>query len=335
MTDFLFTLEADEEPEPETPPVVGSLEYTTDDYLAQLQALLPPGKAWTRLSDAVLTDVLEGLAPEFARVQARADQLLLEMDPATASETLDEWEATNGLPDPCVTTPPTTDADRRAALLAKLRDSLGHNPADYVEVAETLGHTGTTVHRRPYPPFRAGIGRAGFPAYSNAWAHVYLVNYMTDAISGAWSLTDAVLDASNEVAPDDGADAERIDFGASGEAAKAVTGAPTSVQFDVWMRVPTGDASATVTMGAYRLGALLVASSAHLVDDVWRRYTLRAEHASGIAVVRLSASGPDVIAWGAQVGEVDEVLECRFESLQQSHTVAEFHPIGAYVQDLE
>lgn len=335
MTDFIFTLEPDEEPEPEPEVEVGSLVFTTANFLGQLQALLPPGKLWTRAADALLTKLLNGIAPEFARVQARADQLLLEMSPGTAVEMLDEHEQINGLPDPCAEPPTTTEA-RQAALLARLRDNLGHNPEDYVQVAETLGHIGTTVHRRPYPPARAGIARAGFPAYSDAWAFMYTVAYMENLIAGgAWTLSNAVLEASDAFAPDDGADADRIDFAASGTATKTLSGLPTSAQFEVWLRVPTGDGTATVTLELHRAGPTLVASETITVTENWTRYVLRGEHASGLTHVRLSAEGPDVIVWDARVGAVDDVLECRFDKIQQSHTVAEFRVIGSYVQPLE
>jgi len=76
------------------------MAMTAEEYLSQLQALLPPGAAWPRQGDAELTAVLQALADEFARVDQSADRLIDESDPRTASDLLTGWEADTGLPDP-------------------------------------------------------------------------------------------------------------------------------------------------------------------------------------------------------------------------------------------
>lgn len=111
---------------------------TSDQYLDQLQALLPPGAAWTREKDATLSKVLHGFGDELARVDLRGDQLIDEADPRTTFEMLGEWEQVAGLPDTCVG-PSQTLAQRRSALLQKLTTLGGQSRAYFIAVALALG----------------------------------------------------------------------------------------------------------------------------------------------------------------------------------------------------
>lgn len=117
---------------------------TEDQYLAQLQALLPPGSAWPHDADTDLTRLLSANAIELVRVSARADQLLNEADPRTASELLSDWERVAGLPDPCVTADLTVD-QRRASLVAKLTSLGGQSRAYFIALAESLGYANSTI----------------------------------------------------------------------------------------------------------------------------------------------------------------------------------------------
>jgi uncharacterized protein YmfQ (DUF2313 family) len=111
---------------------------TSDQYLDQLQALLPPGAAWTREKDATLTRFLQGFADELARVDLRGDQLIDEADPRTTLELLADWERVAGLPDPCVG-PGLTTSQRRNALVQKIISVGGQSRAFFIAVALALG----------------------------------------------------------------------------------------------------------------------------------------------------------------------------------------------------
>jgi len=113
---------------------------TSDQYLDQLQALLPQGAAWTREKGATLTKFLQGFADELARVDLRGDQLIDEVDPRTTFEMIGDWERVAGLPDPCVG-PGQTTAQRRSALLQKLVSVGGASRAYFIAVAAALGFT--------------------------------------------------------------------------------------------------------------------------------------------------------------------------------------------------
>ena len=111
---------------------------TADAYLGQVQALLPPGLAWTREQDAVLTLLLQGLAEELARVDGRADDLVDEADPRTALELLQEWEAVCGYPDECLESG-ATPQERRAAVVARLTARGGQSRAYFIALAAVPG----------------------------------------------------------------------------------------------------------------------------------------------------------------------------------------------------
>lgn len=123
-----------------------------DRYTHLLLALLPPGDAISRSVDSVFYDICARMAVEFARVDERSDDLLSEGVPSTTSELLDEWERALGLPEECFT--PTTDAERRSAIIARIVGTGGHSLADYTALAATLGYPAPTF--TTYAPFVAG-----------------------------------------------------------------------------------------------------------------------------------------------------------------------------------
>lgn len=117
---------------------------TADDYLLQLQALLPPGPAWPRDQEAVLTKLLLALAAEFARIDRRGGDLIEEADPRTTSELLADWERAAGLPDTCLTAGQTVQ-QRRAALVSKLTSMGGQSRQYFIDMAASLGYPGAAI----------------------------------------------------------------------------------------------------------------------------------------------------------------------------------------------
>ena len=111
---------------------------TAEQYLAQLQALLPPGAAWPREAGAVLTDLLLAMADELARIDLRAERLLEEANPRTTLELLADWERVVGLPDPCVVTSQTS-AQRITSLLQRLTTLGGQSASYYIAAALVAG----------------------------------------------------------------------------------------------------------------------------------------------------------------------------------------------------
>lgn len=120
------------------------MALTVKDYLHQLQSLLLRGKAWTRESGSVLTQLLTGIAQEFARVDQRIDDLLNEADPRTTIELLADWERQAGLPDECVTIEQSYP-QRIAALVSKVTMKGGQSRQYFIEMANSLGYDNVTI----------------------------------------------------------------------------------------------------------------------------------------------------------------------------------------------
>src|SRR3546814_16731414 len=98
-------------------------------YLAQLQTLLPPGDAWPRDPDAVLTRMLDAFAAALAQVDGRAGDLITEADPRSTDELLEDWERVTGLPDPCAGDEQTAEG-RRGRVVKKLPNRGGQSTTE-------------------------------------------------------------------------------------------------------------------------------------------------------------------------------------------------------------
>jgi uncharacterized protein YmfQ (DUF2313 family) len=142
------------------PPSVPSITITArneTDFLAAVQALLPQGRAWSRDPAAKLTALLDGWARAYASVDARQSNLLIDAFPASTVELLPEWEATLGLPDPCLGQLPTI-AQRQAQVLARIGAVGGQSIPYLIAFAAILGFA---VGIQEFAPFRAGVSHAG------------------------------------------------------------------------------------------------------------------------------------------------------------------------------
>jgi len=147
---------------------------TNADYLAQLQALLPAGPAWSREPDVFMTRLLDGLAAELARVDGRAWQLIEEADPRTVAELFADWERVAGLPDECAVAfgGEQTVAQRRAALLGRLTTLGGQSAAYFVGLAASLGYAITITEFDAHTVEHD----VEHPLYGDAWNFAWQVN---------------------------------------------------------------------------------------------------------------------------------------------------------------
>lgn len=118
----------------------------TANYQAQLQALLPPGRVFNGEPDTEIAQYLELLAGWFSDLDARAQNLLTEMDPRSTSELLGEWEESLALPDSC-TTGVSAVVERRRDVVAKLTDHGGARIARYIGLATAMGYGSATTKR--------------------------------------------------------------------------------------------------------------------------------------------------------------------------------------------
>ena len=138
---------------------------TTEQYFSQLRGLLPSGPAWDPDIVPEVGLVLAGVAVEFSRLDARAVDLLNEMDPSGVSELVPEWESIMGLPDPCLGPNPAFE-DRRLAVRRRLVGVGGQSRAYFLEIAVSQGYPSPTIteHRAP----RMGRSRFG-SAHFGTW----------------------------------------------------------------------------------------------------------------------------------------------------------------------
>lgn len=139
------------------------------DYTDRVLDEFPRGKAWPRTVGGWLWKLASGLGIEFGRVDDRGEDLLREMDPRTAVETLPDWERITGLPDPTDENPPTSDADRQAAVtsvwISRGAGVGGPGPASLRALVVSLGYAEEDVRIRRFHlgPFEAGVSACGEP----------------------------------------------------------------------------------------------------------------------------------------------------------------------------
>lgn len=119
---------------------------TAPQYSEHLRTLLPPGKALDDAGLGNLTQLLDGLAQELARVDASADQLIDESLPDTTFQLLPDWERVCALPDNCTPAGQTID-QRRGAVIARLLGNGTPSIPYLTQIAAQLGYTVTIVKR--------------------------------------------------------------------------------------------------------------------------------------------------------------------------------------------
>lgn len=140
-------------------------------YRTALQALLPPGVAWSRDPERVLTKLLNGFAGVFGAIDSRIDHLLSESDPRTSLEMLPEWENAVGLPDPCLGLAPS-DVARRERLLSGLIPPDSSSRIDMSILASSLGYEGCYVIE---PTFFRTNSNCNDSCYSENWAFTWIL----------------------------------------------------------------------------------------------------------------------------------------------------------------
>lgn len=128
------------------------MALTAIDYRHQLQALLPPGPAWSKEDGDPLTRLLDALSAEIARVDGQAWRLVEEADPRSTAELFLEWERVAGLPDACALAfgGEQTMAQRRTALIGRLTTQGGATPAYFIGLAAAIGYAVTITEFRAH-----------------------------------------------------------------------------------------------------------------------------------------------------------------------------------------
>lgn len=149
------------------------MALTAAEYLAQLQALLPPGAAWRRDAGSALTELLAALAEELAHIDQRVDALLAESDPRTTYELLADWERVAGLPDPCTPADASIE-ERRLSLVQRLTMLGGASRQYFIDLAAALGYPGATVTE--FRPFTCVSECEDSLTQAPDWPHTWQLN---------------------------------------------------------------------------------------------------------------------------------------------------------------
>ncbi|HEY1035537.1 MAG TPA: putative phage tail protein [Pseudoxanthomonas sp.] len=156
------------------------MAYTASQYREHLKALLPPGLAFPRERGTTLDDLLDAMAQELARIDARADRLTVEANPSTTAEMLADWERVAGLPDNCSGMLPETLQGRRADLVSKLSSTGGQSRAYFIALAAALGFV---IEIEEFRPFRAGWSNAGDALTNGDWVYTWRVRGPEETIT--------------------------------------------------------------------------------------------------------------------------------------------------------
>ena len=150
--------------------VVGYYDEINEKYLPMLLSLLPPGVIWQYEEGDDFYELLKALSYAYARVEARGQDLINEMDPRTAFELLDDWERVLDLPgtnpNPAVTT-----QERRDAIHSLLLGFGDPSRSFYEDLAESLGYN-AVVTQEQYNMWVPG-SIVGNPLSQHEWRYVW------------------------------------------------------------------------------------------------------------------------------------------------------------------
>lgn len=152
---------------------------TLQAWLAALQAMLPPGRAFTREPDSNLTKVLSAIAAMFLAAQLKLEDLLEQADPRRATSMLPDWERFLGLPDHC-TPAGQSLADRQRAAFQRLTEQGGQSRAYFIGMANLLGEPAVTVSE--FKRFTTG-SNCNSALYSQADLFAWRVNIPRPALN--------------------------------------------------------------------------------------------------------------------------------------------------------
>lgn len=147
-----------------------------DAYLAQLQALLPQGRAWPRHAGARLTALLTAFAEALASADFKGVQLIRDINPASTTDLARDWERVLGLPDKC-SAATSGLASRRAAIIEKLVARVDLNPQTFIDLARTFG---VTISVDEHDENRAGLIE-GLDTSGGKWRHVWWITIAADS----------------------------------------------------------------------------------------------------------------------------------------------------------
>ena len=113
-------------------------------WVAALQALLPPGQAFSRAPSSLTTKLLTAIAALLVDAKVALDGLAAQFDPRRATDLLPDWEQLLGLPDSCASGV-QSESDRQQAAFQPLTEQGGQSRAYFTQLAALLGEPSVTI----------------------------------------------------------------------------------------------------------------------------------------------------------------------------------------------
>lgn len=173
------------------PLVFGGSGTSTSPYAVALRHLLPQGRAWQD-PPPVLLALLAGIADELERVKTSGIAAQNEMDPATTTDLIAEWEGMLGIPGTRFPTVPSTIEARRAQIIAALNVSGGLSLTALTALVAATGWTlvGLDRHSTPREYTAAGTSHdrlsRGFRASDRVLHRAYGPVYACTLTATVW-----------------------------------------------------------------------------------------------------------------------------------------------------
>lgn len=179
---------------PVPPPLDVPGAFSADDYARAFAALSPRGLLWRDEPGDVRSAFYLAVGDVLSAVDQRAQAVLAGSLPGAVAPTLPEWEATLGLPDPCLGAEPTFE-DRAAQVRARFVGVGGLSRGRYVLFAAQLGFE---ISIENYAWFRVGQSTVDSPVAGDEWRFVLGVRVISQTTTIG---TDALMCELNAIRP--------------------------------------------------------------------------------------------------------------------------------------
>lgn len=156
--------------------------FSAAQYSRAGRALLPLGRAWNREDGSNQALFFDAIGQIYAQQDGDSVEMLSDFFPSSATQGLDEWNSTLGIPDPCGGAPASV-AINQQQIVAKLVASGGQDVPYFTSLAAALGFEITITE---FSPTAQGTDApAGLITTADDWAHTWRVNILNAASAPA------------------------------------------------------------------------------------------------------------------------------------------------------
>lgn len=147
-------------------------------YASQLAKLLPRGLLWAETASNKIGSLIDAMAAEMARIDARSDDMLNEADPRTTFELLPDWERNYALPENCSLEVQNVQ-QRIESLVAKVNFEGSLSIPFFIQLAASIGFEITITEFDVYT-FESNVEA---PFADIDWRYVWQVNAPEETVT--------------------------------------------------------------------------------------------------------------------------------------------------------